>query len=91
MLHGTVKRVADDFTMRGNGSQPVFRVFVAPDSLELAMRNGVRAEVRKGMTLQARFVIARRTLFSLIYERASRWMNPHEKLEDIESAAQAKN
>ncbi len=93
MLHGTVKRVADDFTMRGNGSQPVFRVFVAPDSLELAMRNGVRAEVRKGMTLQARFVIARRTLFSLIYERASRWMNPHEKLqeEDIESAAQARN
>jgi membrane fusion protein, peptide pheromone/bacteriocin exporter len=92
MLRGTVERVADDFTMRGNVSQPVFRVFVAPESLELVMRNGLRAEVRKGMTLQARFVIARRTLFSLIYESASRWMNPHEKLEnDLESEAEAKN
>ena len=94
MLRGTVKRVADDFTMRGNASQPVFRVFVAPESLELVMRNGLRAEVRKGMTLQARFVIARRTLFSLIYERASRWMNPHEKLDDdgdLQSQAQANN
>jgi multidrug resistance efflux pump len=92
MLRGTVKRVADDFTMRGNVSQPVFRVFVAPESLELVMRNGLRAEVRKGMTLQARFVIARRTLFSLLYERASRWMNPHDKLAaDIESEAQVRN
>jgi multidrug resistance efflux pump len=95
MLRGTVKRVADDFTMRGNASQPVFRVFVAPDSLELVMRNGLRAEVRKGMTLQARFVVARRSLFSLIYESASRWMNPHEKLDDddddLQSQAQAKS
>jgi hypothetical protein len=47
------------------------------------------------MTLQARFVVARRSLFSLIYERASRWMNPHEKLgdddDDLQSHAQAKN
>lgn len=91
MLRGTVRRVADDFTMRGNVSQPVFRVFVAPESLELVMRNGLRAEVRKGMTLQARFVIARRSLFSLIYESASHWMNPHEKLQDLESEAQARN
>jgi multidrug resistance efflux pump len=94
MLRGTVKRVADDFTMRGNVSQPVFRVFVAPESLELVMRNGLRAEVRKGMTLQARFVVARRSLFSLIYESASRWMNPHEKLgddDDLQTQAQAKN
>jgi membrane fusion protein, peptide pheromone/bacteriocin exporter len=94
MLRGTVKRVADDFTMRGNGSQPVFRVFVTPESLELAMRNGLRAEVRKGMTLQARFVVARRSLFSLLYESASRWMNPHEKLDDdddLQTPAQAKN
>jgi len=82
MLRGKVKRVADDFTIRGNLSQPVFRVFVVPESLQLAMRNGLRAEVRKGMTLQARFVIARRSLFSILYERASRWMNPHEKLDD---------
>ena len=94
MLRGTVKRVADDFTMRGNVSQPVFRVFVAPESLELVMRNGLRAEVRKGMTLQARFVVARRSLFSLIYERASHWMNPHEKLNDddeLQAQAQAKS
>ena len=95
MLRGTVVRVADDFTMRGNVSQPVFRVFVAPESLELVMQNGLRAEVRKGMTLQARFLVARRSLFSLIYESASRWMNPHEKLDDadddLEAQAQAKN
>ena len=94
MLRGTVKRVADDFTMRGNVSQPVFRVFVAPESLELVMRNGLRAEVRKGMTLQARFIVARRSLFSLIYESASHWMNPHEKLDDdddLQSHAQAKS
>jgi hypothetical protein len=31
-------------------------------------------------------------LFSLLYERASRWMNPHDKLAtDIEPEAQARN
>jgi hypothetical protein len=39
--------------------------------------------------------VARRSLFSLIYESASRWMNPHEKLldddDDLQGQAQAKN
>jgi hypothetical protein len=38
--------------------------------------------------------VARRSLFSLIYESASHWMNPHEKLDDdddLQSHAQAKS
>ena len=33
--------------------------------------------IKKGMTLQARFYVTRRTLFQLLYDKADDWLNPN--------------
>jgi multidrug resistance efflux pump len=74
MATGVVREVSDDFvTVDG---QPVFRVKCSLDQDHLALRSGFRGRLKKGMTLRARFVVARRTLLQLLYENVDDWLNP---------------
>jgi HlyD family secretion protein len=42
-------------------------------------RNGVKGNLKKGMTFQARFILTKRSLFQLLYDKADDWMNPARK------------
>ena len=77
MLDGTVERVAADAT--ANGQQAAFKVIVRPAALALRLPNGATGALRKGMTLTARFVVARRSLLQVLYEDASGWLNPQDR------------
>jgi membrane fusion protein, peptide pheromone/bacteriocin exporter len=73
-ITGRVSEISDDFIMMED--QPVFRVGVALDRTELQLKNGFRGKLKKGMTLQARFMVTERTLFQLLRDDINDWLNP---------------
>ena len=63
-----------------NGANPAsgFKVTLQPAATTLHLPNGAAGPLRKGLTLSARFVVARRSLFQILYEDVSAWLNPQE-------------
>lgn len=75
MATGEISSIsADIFTDRG---QPYFKVRCLLNEDRLMLKNGYEGKLHKGMTLQARFFVTRRTLFQLIYDKADDWLNPN--------------
>jgi len=75
MASGRVQSIsADIFT---DGDQPYFKVRCTLNEDRLVLKNGYEGKLRKGMTLQARFFVAERTLFQLLYDKVDDWLNPN--------------
>jgi multidrug efflux pump subunit AcrA (membrane-fusion protein) len=74
MLKGYVVDVADDYVIIGN--EPVFKVKCIVPNLSLTLKSGRTAKVKKGMAFQVRFLVTRRNLYQLIYDKADDWLNP---------------
>ncbi len=75
MASGSVTAIsADVFTDSG---QPYFKVRCKLHEDKLVLKNGYEGKLKKGMTLQARFFVTRRTLFQLLYDKADDWLNPN--------------
>ncbi|QNL50729.1 HlyD family efflux transporter periplasmic adaptor subunit [Olivibacter sp. SDN3] len=75
LVDGEVVSISGDiYTDRG---QPYFKVRCLLHDYKLHLKNGYEGNLRKGMTLQARFFVTRRTLFQLLYDKADDWLNPH--------------
>lgn len=74
VLNGNVVDIADDYVLIDN--EPVFKVKCVIPDLSLTLKNGRTAEVKKGMTFQVRFLVTRRNLYQLIYDKADDWLNP---------------
>ncbi|RPE08409.1 HlyD family efflux transporter periplasmic adaptor subunit [Chitinophaga lutea] len=74
-VDGVVQSVDNDFTLVEN--QPVFKVKCRFDATELHTAGGVKGTLKKGMTLQARFILTKRSLFQLLYDKTDDWMNPN--------------
>lgn len=84
LLRGEVVAISGDLSGGGNGAASgaeggapsFFKVTVAPQATTLHLPNGVAGGLRKGLTLTARFRVARRTLLQLLYEDVSNWLDP---------------
>lgn len=76
MLSGKVTSISNDIFM-DNGGQPYFKVKCMLDTYQLKLKNGYIGRIKKGMTLQVRFFVTRRTLFQLLYDQADDWLNPN--------------
>ncbi|RRB04561.1 HlyD family efflux transporter periplasmic adaptor subunit [Larkinella rosea] len=74
LLEGLILDVANDFILVEN--QPVFKVRCRLNRNFLTLKNGYRGYLKKGMTVQARFIVTRRSLFELLYDKADDWLNP---------------
>ncbi|HET7321034.1 MAG TPA: HlyD family efflux transporter periplasmic adaptor subunit [Longimicrobiaceae bacterium] len=74
MLAGRVAELPNDFVLVDQ--QPMFRVKVRLAATELRLRSGVRGRLRKGMTLNARFTLAKRSLWQLLRDDVSDWLDP---------------
>ncbi|NHE58624.1 HlyD family secretion protein [Cyclobacterium plantarum] len=72
---GTVLDVADDLTLL-NEKEVGYLVTCILDRPFLTLSNGVEGHVKKGMTFNARFIVARRTLSQLLYDNVNDWINP---------------
>lgn len=74
ILTGKVIEISDDAVM--SDDRPLFRVRASLDRPYLELKNGYRGRLKKGMTLQARFLVTRRSLFQLLYDNVDDWLNP---------------
>ncbi|RYU91979.1 HlyD family efflux transporter periplasmic adaptor subunit [Mucilaginibacter terrigena] len=75
LLTGKVLSVSNDI-FTDKGQQPYFKVRCLLDQSYLKLENGYVGRIKKGMTLQANFYVTRRTLFQLLYDKTSDWLNP---------------
>ena len=75
-LSGSIIDISDDMIVEGNSSA-YFRIKCRPEKNYLVLRNGYSAEMRKGMSLTARIIIARRSLFNLLFDKMNKWVNPY--------------
>lgn len=75
LAEGEVLDVADDLTLISD-REAGFLVTCSMKSPTLSISNGQQGTIKKGMTFNARFVIARRSLFQLLYDKVDNWLNP---------------
>lgn len=74
IVTGNVISIDKDFTIVDN--KPVFKVRCLFDSTQMRLKNGYTAELGKGLTFQARFIVARRNLWQLLWDKIDNWLNP---------------
>ncbi|MDR0573670.1 MAG: HlyD family secretion protein [Tannerella sp.] len=74
MALGSVREISKDVVAVDN--QPVFCVRCSLDNNYLALKNGYRGYLKKGMTLTARFSLTERTLWQLLFDKVDDWFNP---------------
>jgi membrane fusion protein, peptide pheromone/bacteriocin exporter len=73
-LEGTVIDISGDVLL--SDQQPVYRVLCSLARPYMKLSNGIQGELKKGMSLQARFIITRRTLLQLLFDNVDDWLNP---------------
>ena len=71
---GKVIDISDDIHIIND--KPVFRIRCSLDRNYLQLKNGYKGVLKKGMSLQARFIVTNRTLWQLIYDNVDDWLNP---------------
>lgn len=76
MLKGNVLSISNDIFTDAN--QPYFKVRCRLNSQALTLKNGYKGYLKNGMTLQAHFIVTRRTLMQLLYDKADDWLNPNQ-------------
>jgi HlyD family secretion protein len=74
MIQGEIMDISDDYIMVEN--QPVFKIRCKMERNKLSLRNGITGKVKKGMTIRARFLLAKRSLYQLLFDNVNDWLNP---------------
>jgi HlyD family secretion protein len=76
LLDASIIDISDDIIAE-NGEDAYFRIKCKPEKTYLSLKNGVSGEIRKGMSLNARIVVNRRSLFNLLFDKVDKWVNPY--------------
>ncbi len=74
MADGKIISISNDITFMNNA--PMFKVICSLEQTQLHLKNGFPGKLKKGMTLNARFFIANRSAFDLLYDKVDNWFNP---------------
>jgi multidrug resistance efflux pump len=74
IIRGQVLSIDNDYTILEN--VPVFKVRCDLNQNKLGLKNGYTGRLKKGLRLQARFIIARRTIAQLLFDKIDDWLNP---------------
>ncbi len=75
ILTGTIASIDNDFSLIDN--KPVFKIRCHFDRKQLLLKNGYSGELKKGLSLQALFVVTERTLWQLLFDKIDDWLNPN--------------
>jgi len=81
VLTGKISMIDNDFTLINN--TPVFIVRCSFDITQLHLKNGFSGKLKKGLNFQARFIVARRSLWQLLFDRLDDWLNPNAPSQNI--------
>lgn len=74
MLEGEVIDIDKNITLQDQTA--FFKVRCSLYTKELKLKNGNKAQVKKGMTLTTRYFITRRSLYDLLFDKIDDWLNP---------------
>ncbi len=77
LVNGKITDIAKDFVLINE--QPVFKVRCHLEKQDVSLPTGYKATLKKGMTLRARFIVTKRSLFQLLYDKVDDWVNPNVK------------
>jgi len=75
-LNGVVVSINNDYTVQQQGQTPAFIVRCAFASTKFKLKNGYQNTLNKGLTFQSRFIIGKRTLWQLLWDKMDNWLNP---------------
>lgn len=75
LVNGKITDIAKDFVLINE--QPVFKVRCHLEKQEVSLPTGYKATLKKGMSLRARFMVTKRSLFQLLYDKVDDWVNPN--------------
>jgi multidrug resistance efflux pump len=75
ILTGKIISIDNDFTVLEN--KPVFKVRCSFDKHQLHLKNGFAGQLKKGLGFQASFVVTRRSLWELLFDKLDDWLNPN--------------
>ncbi len=75
LANGTLVEISNDVQI--NNERPVFKVRCLLEKDFLQLKNGYKGFLKKGMTLQARFIVTQRSLWQLLYDKVDDWVNPN--------------
>jgi HlyD family secretion protein len=74
LVNAEIYEISDDYIWLNQ--QAVYRIKCSFPEKSLVLRNGYEGELIKGMTFQARCLIAPRSLFQLLTDKADDWLDP---------------
>jgi len=77
-LNASIIDISDDMIIE-DGSSAYFRIRCIPEETFLTLKNGIRADIKKGMSFTARIILIKRSLFNLIFDKTNSWFNPYLK------------
>jgi HlyD family secretion protein len=75
-ISGKVTEISSDFMTDNSGENAFYKVKCSLDKNHLIRKNGVKGILKKGMSVSAHFMITRRSLFDLLYQKMDDWANP---------------
>ncbi len=76
LISGKVIDISDDIVFSEQGVA-IFKVSCVLESDHLKLKNEYKGYLKKGMSFTARFMVAERTLFDLLYDKLDHWLNPN--------------
>lgn len=75
LLEGKVIDIDHNITTQGEHA--FFKVRCALNTTTLQLQSGYKTQVSKGMTLTTRYIITKRSLFDLLFDKVDDWLNPN--------------
>lgn len=75
-VEGKVVDVSSDFFADNATGSAYYKVKCSMEQDFLIHKKGLKGNLKKGMTVSAHFMIARRSLFDLLYQKMDDWVNP---------------
>ncbi|MFV8344672.1 HlyD family secretion protein [Flavobacterium sp. ZB4P13] len=74
LLEGKVIDIDRNITIQGE--QAFFKVRCGLNTTAMQLQSGYKTQITKGMTLTTRYIITRRSLFDLLFDKVDDWLNP---------------
>jgi HlyD family secretion protein len=74
IITGRILGIDNDFTAVDN--KPFFKLRCSFDADKLSLANGFTARLKKGLGFQASFLVTRRSLWQLLFDKLDDWLNP---------------
>lgn len=74
LAKGKILSISNDFIIQNQ--HPIFKVKCLLDKNFLTLKTGHIGKIKKGMNLRARFIVTRRSIYQLMYDKVDDWLNP---------------